>query len=139
MSLQKKFITEKGIEYDYHRLSGINIDYDTNTVTVKIKHYTANIFRDNEKKAVVFKNALSEKNKKLEELMALERTEELNDEIIKLSNEINAMFENQVPEEELYLFESVDELPWSKDMDISQTGIYKAIKQTNAYKDAKDI
>ncbi len=112
MALSLKQTTDKGITANYHRISGISIDFNSHKLTVKVASYASADYRDHEQD---FNKALIElKNKR-----------ELLDELIK-----NASDDNEA--ERIKLTAEINESPLAMTSD-------DAIKDVSVYQNNYDL
>jgi len=139
MAMHKLIKNEKGVETTYHRIGSFNFNADTKILIVKIKEYVNESIRQIEKESFNHENTKQEKYGELNSLMDMERTNEVNDKVIKVSNEINKLNEiDMLIEEDLYVYETEIEL-FIDENRLSRNIIYNELKKLDRYKDSKDV
>lgn len=128
MALKKELIDNKGIKTLYHRISDFVVNKDKNIIEINIKSYADDTYRQAEKDYEEFINTREEKMKKLNALVASNTDGSKTEEIKKLTDEINNMYNSKITEQNTCIFNRKLELNFDIEQKCSLEDIYNRIK-----------
>lgn len=128
MALKKELIDNKGIKTLYHRISDFVVNKDKNIIEINVKSYADEKYRQEEKEYEDFIKTREEKMEKLDELVLKNADGSKTDEVKKLTEEINNMYNTKVVEQNTYIFNKKIELDFDINQKYSLEDIYNRIK-----------
>lgn len=140
MALSKTFTNKKGISVSYLKVVSVTVDFIFNKVIVGIRAYVSDDIRNAEKEFEKAEEIRTNMYKELDELMLMERTEEINEKIIELSNSINELtVQDEIDMKDLYLEVITEKLEYVPDIDLTLSGVYNELKKLEKYKNSEDV
>lgn len=138
MALYKEIISDNGVVSKYFRINNIILNIDDKKISISIKEYADDLYREKEKEITNLHNAISTKQFSINSLNEDYKNNE--EEIIKQNQELmvlvkelnNLMAINYFIGERQYDFEF-------EDKNYSISDCYNLLKQLDEFKDSTDV
>lgn len=138
MALFKEITNQKGIISRYFRISSVALNIDNKNITITLKEYTSDVYRNKEKEILNLQNEINERQKYINTLN--ENYRENEEEIITKNNELGAIITklNEMRNQDYYISEQNYSFDF-KDKEYSLSICYKLLKTLELFKNSKDV
>ena len=138
MALFKEITNQKGIISRYFRISSVALNIDNKNITITLKEYTSDVYRNKEKEILNLQNEINERQKYINTLN--ENYRENEEEIITKNNELGAIITklNEMRNQDYYISEQNYSFDF-EDKEYSLSICYKLLKTLELFKDSKDV
>ena len=138
MALFKEITNQKGIISRYFRISSVALNIDNKNITITLKEYTSDVYRNKEKEILNLQNEINERQKYINTLN--ENYRENEEEIITKNNELGAIIAklNEMRNQDYYISEQNYSFDF-EDKEYSLSICYKLLKTLELFKNSKDV
>lgn len=138
MALFKEITNQKGIISRYFRISSVALNIDNKNITITLKEYTSDVYRNKEKEILNLQNEINERQKYINTLN--ENYRENEEEIITKNNELGAIITklNEMRNQDYYISEQNYSFDF-EDKEYSLSICYKLLKTLELFKNSKDV